>query len=434
MKYRSVRNQSPPVSFREALFSGLAPDGGLYVPESIPRLPPTFLEGIAGAPLHAIGDEVLSPFIDDIPREELRSLIAKALNFPIPLVKLEDGVYLLELFHGPTLAFKDVGARFMAQASSYFLAQESRTLTILVATSGDTGSAVAHGFHNVPHISVYILYPSGQISRLQEQQMTTLGGNIHAIEVKGTFDDCQRLVKDTLVDREILAARPVTTANSMNVARLLPQIIYYFWGISRLAAETGGTNPLVVVPSGNFGNLTAAVYAKWMGVPIRGFVAATNANDVVPEYLHTGTFTPRPSVRTLSNAMDVGNPSNLARLQALYRNDVGRMKNDIDAVSISDEETLAQIKSTFGKTGRVIDPHTAVGVAAAMKRREGGPGSPPVIVASTAHPAKFPETIERAIKRSIAIPAELEEAMGRQKQSTVIRPDYPEWKRVLMGG
>ncbi len=432
MYFLSVRNQSPPVKFREALFRGLAPDGGLYVPESIPSLPVSSLEPIAEATLQTIGEQVLSPFIDDIPQNDLRSLIVKALNFPIPLVKLKDGVYLLELFHGPTLAFKDVGARFMAHAASYFLHAESRRLTILVATSGDTGSAVAHGFHNVPHITVYILYPSGQISRLQEQQMTALGGNIHAIEVKGTFDDCQRLVKEALVDREILAAHPVTTANSMNVGRLLPQIIYYLWGISQLTRDGEDSSPVFVVPSGNFGNLTAAVYAKWMGAPIRKFVAATNRNDVVPEYLRTGTFTPRASVRTLSNAMDVGNPSNLARLQALYGNDAGRMNQEIEALSISDEETLSAIRATHEKTGRVIDPHTAVGVAAAMKLGAGAFGDSPVIIASTAHPAKFPEIVEKAIGRHIAIPKELEEAMRRTKQSTVIRPDYSEWKRILM--
>ncbi len=432
MNFLSVRHQSPPARFREALFRGLAPDGGLYVPESIPSLPVSSLKRIGESTLHSIGEQILSPFIDEIPQNDLRSLIVKALNFPIPLVKLKDGVYLLELFHGPTLAFKDVGARFMAQAASYFLAAESRELTILVATSGDTGSAVANGFHNLPHITVYVLYPSGQISRLQEQQMTTLGGNIHAIEVNGTFDDCQRLVKETLVDHEILSAHPVTTANSMNVGRLLPQIIYYFWGISQLTRDGGAANPVVVVPSGNFGNITAAVYAKWMGAPIRRFVAATNRNDVVPEYLRTGSFTPRASVRTLSNAMDVGNPSNLARLQALYQNDVGRIRSDIEALSISDEETLSEIRSTYDSTGRVIDPHTAVGVATAMKLGGRGGGSSPVIIASTAHPAKFPEIVEKAIGRHIAIPKELEEAMRRTKQSTVIRPEYSEWKRILM--
>jgi len=436
MNFRSVRNQSPPVSFREALFRGIAPDGGLYVPESIPALPRTFLKRIGEQTLQSAGEQILSRYIDDIPAADLRAIIDTALDFPIPLVKLDNGLHLLELFHGPTLAFKDVGARFMANACSYFLSVEERELTILVATSGDTGSAVAHGFCNVPNITVYILYPSGQISRLQEQQMTTLGGNIHAIEVKGTFDDCQLLVRKTLVDPDVLSVRALTTANSINVGRLLPQVVYYVWGIGQMTLEpqTAGAPPTVVVPTGNLGNLTAAVYAKWMGAPIGKLVAATNANDVVPQYLRTGTFTPRPSTRTLSNAMDVGNPSNLTRLQSLYRDDVVRMRQNIEAISITDPETLEEIRSTYRTNKHILDPHTAVGVAAARRVLERGSDSNPIIVAATAHPAKFPEIVRTAIGTTILLPEALKKALTRTKQSTPIRAAYSEWKQLLLNG
>jgi threonine synthase len=436
MKFHSVKNQRPGVNFREALFHGLAPDGGLFVPESIPVLPSSFFDQIAHQSLQSIGEQVLSRYIYDIPVASLRSIIGRALDFPIPLIRLQDGLYLLELFHGPTLAFKDVGARFMANACSYFLSIEEKALTILVATSGDTGSAVAHGFHNVPHITVYILFPSGQITLLQEQQMTTLGGNIRPLEVKGTFDDCQALVKQALVDPDVLTAHALTTANSMNVGRLLPQIIYYVWGVSQLARNPDPpmTYPTVVVPSGNFGNLTAAAYAKRMGAPIGKLVAATNANDVFPHYLQSGTFTPKPSLRTLSNAMDVGNPSNLARLQLLYDNDVGRMRGEIEAVPISDRETVEEIRMTYLTTKYILDPHTAVGVAAARKVMQGGGNPGPIIVAATAHPAKFPEIVEGAIGTTIPLPAALKDALARTKQSTPIRADYGALKDLLISG
>ncbi|HEY6191723.1 MAG TPA: threonine synthase [Bacteroidota bacterium] len=436
MKFQSVRKKSPPVSFRDSLFRGIAPDGGLYVPESIPFLPRTLLDRIADESLHSVGEKVLTPYIDDIPPANLRTIVSKALNFPIPLVQLQDGIYLLELFHGPTLAFKDVGARFMANASSYFLSQEKKELTILVATSGDTGSAVAHGFHNVPHVTVYILYPSGQISKLQEQQMTTLGGNIRALEVKGTFDDCQALVKQALVDEDLLAAHGLTTANSMNMGRLLPQIVYYVSALSQLAQNQHGSaaRPTLVVPSGNFGNLTAAAYAKRMGAPIGKLVAATNANDVVPKYLQSGVFTPKPSLRTLSNAMDVGNPSNFARLQNLYDDNIDRMREDIEAIPVSDPETLEEIRATYRSSKYILDPHTAVGVAAARKVMARGGNQNPIIVAATAHPAKFPEIVEGAIKEAVPLPAALKEALARPKQSTPIRANYGDLKDLLLAG
>ncbi|HEY4611779.1 MAG TPA: threonine synthase, partial [Bacteroidota bacterium] len=363
MNFLSTNGQAPAVSFRQALLQGLAPDSGLYVPERLPSLP---FSVSPDASLHLFGKHILTPLLEEIPLQDLTRIIERAWTFPIPLVKLTDQIYLLELFHGPTLAFKDVGARFMAETLSYVLVEEQRETTILVATSGDTGSAVAHGFYNAPNITVYILYPSGKISRLQEQQMTTLGGNIHAVEVAGTFDDCQRLVKHALADATLVAAHNLTTANSINLGRLLPQVVYYAWAVAQLQTTLSKeVSPTVVVPSGNFGNLTAAAYAKSLGVPIEHFVAATNANDVVPQYLETGSFTPRSSIQTLSNAMDVGNPSNLTRLQALYGNDVGRIRQDISSQRVSDEETIAEIRRTYDQTRVVLDPHTAVGVAAA---------------------------------------------------------------------
>ena len=440
MRFRSILGNSPPVTFRESLFRGMAPDGSLYIPEHIPPLPELFVQQLENESLHSIGTQVTSRFIDEVPEATLRAIVQEAWNFPIPLVRLEEGLYLLELFHGPTLAFKDVGARFMAHALSHFLEKEKEGITIVVATSGDTGGAVAHGFFNVPHISVFVLYPSGKISKLQEQQMTTLGGNIHALEVEGTFDDCQRLVKLALADPEILQARSLTTANSINIGRLIPQITYYFWGVAQLRRLRESSRlisgqppqPIVVVPSGNFGNLTAAVYSKWMGNPIARFIAATNANHVVPDYFSSGTYTPCPSVQTYSNAMDVGNPSNFVRLQALYEYNLEQMRHDISAVSVSDEETLAEIRRTYDRTGYVLDPHTAVGVAAARQVHSSAVDSPPVIAVATAHPGKFPDVVEKALGKHVSLPPALQEAMKQPKISTRIPPEYSSWKGILL--
>ncbi len=432
MKFISVLGQSPAVSFPEALFQGISPDGSLYIPEHLPKLPSSLLRHLEDSTLYSIGAHIASLFIEEIPAAAIRHIVERAWNFPIPLVKLDEKIFLLELFHGPTLAFKDVGARFMAEVMSYFLEQDKREVTIIVATSGDTGSAVAHGFFNVPHVNVYILYPSGKISRLQEQQMTTLGGNIHAIEVEGTFDDCQRLVKQALADPEILKEKNLTTANSINVGRLIPQIAYYIWGIAQWKRHnTLDDSPTIVVPSGNFGNLTAALYAKWMGTPIKRFIAATNVNDVVPQYLRSGNFVSRPSMQTISNAMDVGNPSNLARLQALCANDVQRIRCDIDGISMSDEATLSEMRDTYKRCAYVLDPHTAVGVAAARNALEANHTLSSIIVAATAHAGKFPEIVEPALGIKLALPQTLQEALKRPKQSTRIAPNYESLKTLL---
>jgi threonine synthase len=437
MKFRSLLNEHPLVSFREALFRGIAPDGSLYIPESIPVLPAQAADFDTAGGLTRVAAQVLSAYIEEIPSEQIQTMADRAFNFPIPLVRLEDGLYLLELFHGPTLAFKDVGARFMASALSYFLKQEQRELTIAVATSGDTGSAVAQGFLNIPHISVFVLYPSGKISTLQEQQITTVGGNIHAIEVQGTFDDCQRLVKKAMADPGLVRSRNLTTANSINLGRLIPQITYYVWGLlelQRLAEwfPDRGHDVDVCVPSGNFGNLTAAAYAKRMGAPIAQLFSASNANEVVPEFFRTGTFRPRPSLQTLSNAMDVGNPSNFARLQALYRYDFEAMKNDIASTSISDEETLIEIRRTHEHSGTILDPHTAVGVAATRKLKSAHSLSRPTIVVGTAHPAKFPEVVAKALGVTIPLPKQLQDALLRRKQSIRIPAEYDDVKRLLL--
>jgi threonine synthase len=430
VRYISVLGNSPPVSFREAVFQGLAPDGGLYVPEKIPPLPVPPVTDDRDADLVNTGVVATAQFIGDIDPEVLQRSVRRALSFPIPLVHLRAGMYLLELFHGPTLAFKDVGARFMAEMLGHFLEQEQDHLTIIVATSGDTGSAVAHGFYDVPRIRVFILYPSGKISRLQEQQMTTLGKNIHAVEVDGTFDDCQRLVKDTFLRKEITTTTRVTTANSINVGRLLPQTSYYLWGLSQLRHRFGiREHPAVVVPSGNLGNLTAAMYARAMGAPIGRCVAATNINDVLPQFLRTGRMTPRPSVRTQSNAMDVGNPSNFARLQHLFGND-SALRAAIQGAHVTDEETFQEIRRTFDETGVVLDPHTAVGVKVARQVQEHRSG--PVIVPATAHPAKFPEAIHDALGQSIPIPPPLADALRKQKQTTRIGPEMREWMEVIL--
>jgi threonine synthase len=435
MKFYSTERKGPSVSFRDALFNGLAPDGGLYMPETIPRLSADFLTNLSKQSLHSAGNQVASAFINDIPTRETAEIVAGALNFPCPLVALEEGMYLLELFHGPTFAFKDFGARFMAEAFSYFLQNEQRELTIIVATSGDTGSAVAHGFYNHPHIKVFVLYPSGKISPLQEKQIATLGGNIIAVEVEGTFDDCQRLAKQALSDPELRKNRPVSSANSINVGRLLPQIFYYVAGVGAWQAQVGETRkPLwVVVPSGNFGNLTAGLFAKWMGLPIERFVAATNVNDVVPQYFKTGTYVPRPAIPTISNAMDVGNPSNLARMRALYGDDLAKLKRDVEAVSVNDQETLEELKRTHKKTGNILDPHTAVGVAAARQVRSAMRGDlPDFIILATAHPAKFGGIIETAIRAKLPIPGALATVLDRPEKATQIAGVYHAFKDLLL--
>jgi len=431
LKYISTHNKSAPVTFHDALFHGLATDGGLYVPEYFPKLQPNEIAGLKELSMHQLGEVLLSDYLSEIPLTELTTVIANALSFPIPLVRLEENLFLLEVFHGPTLAFKDVGARFMANVLGYFLRSRNEELSILVATSGDTGSAIAHAFHGVPRVNVFVLYPSGKISLLQEKQMTTLGDNIHALEVEGTFDDCQLLVKRALMDDEIRSVRKLSTANSINIARLLPQIIYHSWGVAQLKLEGVSTPPILSVPSGNFGNLTAALYGYKMGIPVQHFIAATNINAIVPGYLKTGTFTPAPSRQSYSNAMDVGNPSNFERLQALYKGKLELVQHDVSGISITDEETLAEIRLTYEKTKYILDPHTAIGVAAAREYMRDS-NQTPIIVTATAHPAKFPEVIKLALNIDVDMPQQLRAVMHKEKLSTKISSNYEQFKQLLM--
>lgn len=429
MRYASTLGRSPAVDFRTALFRGMPEDGSLYAPEQLPRLSDAFIASLHEREFHDIACEALAPFVEPIDRDTLRGIVERALDFPIPLVPLEGRLHLLELFHGPTLAFKDVGARFMAQAVSHFLAREQREVALVVATSGDTGSAVAQGFFGVPHVHVFVLYPAGRVSELQERQMATLGGNVHAVEVEGSFDDCQRLVKRALAERPGDADRELTTANSINLARLLPQVTYYLWGYAqwRRRARPDTSPPHVVVPSGNFGNVTAAAYARAMGCPMGRLVAATNANDVVPEFLRTGHYTPRASQATLSNAMDVGDPSNLARLRALLGSEAAQLSLGLEAHAVSDADTVREIRGTAARTGTVIDPHTAVGVHVAREL----PADTDTIVAATAHPAKFPAVMRAAFGRDIELPPALAAIVARPKLSERIPADDAAFRALL---
>jgi threonine synthase len=400
------------------------------MPETIPSLSKRFLENMQDQSFQDIAFGVVRCFFgDDVPDDDLRAIVYSTINFDAPLVPLSESIHVLELFHGPTLAFKDFGARFMAQLMSYFVRDSARELVILVATSGDTGSAVASGFLNVPHIQVVILYPSGKVSPLQEKQLTTMGGNIVALEVQGVFDDCQRLVKQAFVDPELAAHLQLTSANSINIARLIPQAMYYVYAVAQLKNRE---RPLAIsVPSGNFGNLTAGLMAKRMGLPVQKFIAATNRNDVFGEYVRTGTFTPRPSTPTISNAMDVGNPSNFARMLELYDHNVEKMREDIFHASFSDDETRIAITEVFEKYHYILDPHGAVGylgLSAFLKDRPEYQG----IFLETAHPAKFPEIVEEVIGQNVETPARLAEYMTREKHSIKMPNDFLSFKQYLM--
>src|ERR1700741_5221457 len=396
MRYRSTGGKAPLTSLRGAVLRGLAPDGGLYMPAEIARRTPEELEEFRRLPFTEVCFPVVRQFATpDVPEEILWQIGAQAINFPVKLVSLSPALHILELFHGPTLAFKDFGARFMARLMGYFVRGESRLLTVLVATSGDTGSAVAHGFLGVPGIRVVILYPSKRISEAQEKQFTTLGENITALEVSGSFDDCQRLVKQAFADEALNQRGFLTSANSINVGRLLPQMFYHVAAYRQLPVASV---PLIVsVPSGNFGNLTAGIFAKRIGLPVARFIAATNVNDAVPEYLRSGEYHPRPAVATYSNAMDVGNPNNFPRLLDLCRNRLEYVQREIWGHSATDEDTLTVMKSLHARFGYIADPHTAVGVLGWEAYRREHPEPSQGLVLATAHAAKFAEGVGKAI-------------------------------------
>jgi threonine synthase len=427
MPWVSTRGRSPGVPFIDALFAGTAPDGGLYMPERLVPLPPDVVERLRHADIVEIGTVVGAHLLrGEITLEALRPLVADALDFPIPLVQVTDRIWALELFHGPTLAFKDVGARMQARLLHHFT--DGTPLTILVATSGDTGSAVAWAFYRVPDSRVFVLYPEGKVSDVQEAQMAGLGDNVTAVAVQGTFDDCQRLVKQAFADDELRKHVWLTPANSINLGRLLPQIFYYFLLAQLVRA---GVGPVVSVPSGNFGNLTAGLMAKRLGLPVRRFVAATNVNDAVPVYLRTGRYEPRPSVRTVANAMDVGAPSNFERMQAMYGGNFDALRRDVVGYSYDDARVVAAIGEVYRRHGYLLDPHSAIGwLALADGLQEAEPDAAGVFLA-TAHPAKFREVVEPAIGRQVPLPKALAEALERPRRAIRMPAEYEALERIL---
>lgn len=432
MKFVSTRNGKKPVSFREAVFSGLAPDGGLYIPTEQPDLRARIGAFSKKNTFQEIAEALSGDLIgEELSREAVRRVSERAFTFEPALQPLEEGLTLLELFHGPTCAFKDFGASFLAVVMEEFLLQESRQAVILVATSGDTGSAVARAFHRKDSIDVVILYPSGRVSTLQEQQLTTLGGNVTALEIQGSFDDCQRLVKEAFVDSRLRESLVLSSANSINLGRLIPQAFYYIYGVCRLERATE-EQLLICVPSGNFGNLTAGVYAWQWGMPVDGFIAATNVNDVVPEYLMTGEFRPRRSQKTLSNAMDVGNPSNFERLSIMFEGSVDKMRKWIRGVRITDQETRETMSQVYRDTGVLIDPHTAVGVLASRRYRRDSGFVGHILTLATAHPGKFVDIVQEATGVTPDLPATLEDALSKKKQATTLTASLEVLREFLL--
>ena len=431
MNYYSTNHHSPAATLQEAVVRGLAPDRGLYMPEHIHPLPSDFYDGIDRLSLPDIACRVADAFFgDDIPQDTLHELVRDTLSFDIPLVPVTGCIHSLELFHGPTLAFKDVGARFMARLLGYFIRREGAgEVNVLVATSGDTGSAVANGFLGVEGIRVYVLYPKGKVSEIQEKQFTTLGRNITALEVDGTFDDCQALVKDAFMDGELNARLRLTSANSINVARFLPQSFYYFHAYAQLKREGRADNVVVCVPSGNFGNLTAGLFAARMGLPVGRFIAANNRNDIFYQYLRTGVYSPRPSIATIANAMDVGAPSNFARILDLYGNNHAAICADISGATYTDEQIADTVRTTWQQHHYLLDPHGACGFRALQEGlREGEAG----IFLETAHPAKFKDTVERIIGQPVDTPDKLRAFMQGTRRSVPMSKDFPAFKDYLL--
>ncbi|MBK8723987.1 MAG: threonine synthase [Saprospiraceae bacterium] len=426
MKLYSTRNPNVLVDLETAVFKGLADDKGLYLPEKFIPFAPSFFDEIEKYSFQELCLKVCEQlFQGEINSNDLKAIVNNAITFDAPLVKLEEGLHILELFHGPTLAFKDFGARFMAQLLSYLNKDKDKKTTILVATSGDTGGAVASGFFNVPNIDVIILYPSGKVSPLQEKQLTTLGGNITALEVDGTFDDCQSIVKRAFLDNELSKKFNLCSANSINIARLIPQSFYYFEAYKQLENKKDIT---FIVPSGNFGNLTAGIFANKLGLPVRNFIAATNENDIIPKYLSTGLFEPKPSIQTISNAMDVGNPSNFERLLSLFGSTWNNEEINIESYSINDKETQNGIKNTYNQYRYLIDPHTAVGYEVYLKNKNKISNG---IILSTAHPSKFDKNIYAELASKIEIPERLSNLEALEKNSINISIEFNDFKDYL---
>ncbi len=432
MKYYSTNHQAAQATLRDAVVKGLAPDKGLYMPEVIKRLPEEFFDTIENLSFQEMSYCVADAFFgEDVPAEVLKQIVYDTLAFDVPVACVTDKIYSLELFHGPTLAFKDVGARFMARLLGHFIRQEGKEMVnVLVATSGDTGSAVANGFLGVEGIHVYVLYPKGKVSAIQECQFTTLGQNITAIEVDGVFDDCQALVKNAFMDKELNEHMKLTSANSINVARFLPQAFYYFYAYAQMKKLGKSDNLVVCVPSGNFGNITAGLFGKQMGLPIKRFIAANNRNDIFYNYLQSGVYMPKPSVATIANAMDVGDPSNFARILDLYKESHAAIKTEISGTTYTDEQIRETVAQTYAETGYLLDPHGACGFRALEEGLQ--PGEVGVFL-ETAHPAKFLETVEGIIKDKVEIPVKLQDFMKGTKQSVPMSKDFNSFKAYLMG-
>ena len=430
MKYYSTNHKSDDVTLRDAVVRGLAPDRGLYMPERLNKLPKEFFDSIDKMTFQEMSFEVAKAFFgEDIPADDLKRIVYDTLAFETPVVKVEDNIYSLELFHGPTLAFKDVGARFMARLLGYFNKEEKQLVNVLVATSGDTGSAVANGFLGVDGVHVYVLYPKGKVSPIQECQFTTLGRNITAVEIDGVFDDCQALVKNAFMDAELNQRMKLTSANSINVARFLPQAFYYFNAYAQMKRLGKADNLVICVPSGNFGNITAGLFGWFMGLPVKRFIAANNANDIFYNYLKSGVYSPKPSVQTLANAMDVGDPSNFARVLALYGGSHKDIAGHIGGATYTDEQIKETLKDCYERTGYLLDPHGTCGYRALKEQLQ--PGEYGVFL-ETAHPAKFKEKVDAITGGDVEIPARLQAFMKGTKQSVEISKEYADFRKFLI--
>lgn len=431
MKYYNLKDHQESVDFRAATIKGQGKEKGLFFPETIPSFDQEFIQNLSQYSDEEIAYQCMKDFIgDEIPPEVLQKIVTETISFEIPLKKINDNISVLELFHGPTLAFKDVGAGFMSRCLSYFLENQQKKVTVLVATSGDTGGAVAHGFYDLPGIDVVILYPKGRVSPVQEKQLTALGKNIYALEVNGSFDDCQSLVKQAFSNDEISKQLFLTSANSINVARWLPQQIYYLLALKQWQ-QTENKAPVICVPSGNFGNICAGILAHLRGLPAEHFIAACNANDVVPEYLKTKKFNPKKAVATLSNAMDVGDPSNFVRILELFSNEFDLLKNKISGYSVDDKKTIQTITEVYNRDHYILDPHSAVAFAALIEYLKENPGKKGFIL-GTAHPVKFPDAVESAIQAKIEIPQSLNDLMKKKKKTVEINSDFEELRRFLL--
>lgn len=429
MKYFSLNKQSPSVSFSEATILGQAPDKGLYFPESIPQVDKELIENIEHISNEEIAFRVIKPYIgNEIPDDKLFRIVTETVNFEIPLVPINETISSLELFHGPTLAFKDVGARFMSRCLAQFVKGADKKVIVLVATSGDTGGAVANGFYNIDGVEVVILYPSCKVSSVQEKQLTTLGNNIHALEVNGTFDDCQKLVKQAFADEALNKELFLTSANSINVARWLPQQFYYFYAYKQWKQKS--QPPIISVPSGNFGNICAGILAHMSGLPVQHFIAACNANDVVPQFMQTQNYLPKNAVATISNAMDVGNPSNFIRILELFHHQFPQLKEKLSAYSITDEETKATMKKVYDKFGYILDPHGGVGYLALERYLQQHPSSKGMIL-ETAHPVKFYDVVEPVLNRTIELPEAIKAIIHKPKEAKQMEAKYDALAEIL---